>query len=182
MDQQIENQTIGELYLDSAIHRYTTMKQLGDKTLVQLSVEDMLWSPNSECNSIALTIKHLRGNMLSRWTDTLTTDGEKSYRNRDGEFLFDTPPTKDEIVALWEEGWECLLTAVGSFTADELAKPIIIRSQELALLDGINRQMFHVSYHVGQMVQLAKERLGERWQTLSIARGQSEQYIANARD
>ena len=175
------NSEIGELYLDSALARYRGMKAMGEKTIEQLSDADIMWQPNSECNSVAHIVKHMRGNMLSRWTDPLTTDGEKSDRNRDTEFELDGEVSRASVMQQWEEGWTCLLRALESFRSEDLTKPIRIRGQEMPLLDGINRQIFHLSYHVGQIVQIAKERLGEAWETLSIPRGKSAEYIPKGR-
>ena len=176
------DQSIGDVYLESVRARFRTMKSVGEHAMNQISDEDFVWTSNSECNSIAILIQHLNGNMLSRWTDVLTTDGEKPGRNRDSEFIVKEPVDRDALIQKWNEGWTCLLAAVDSFAPEDLLKSATIRGQQLAVVDAINRQLFHVSYHVGQMVQIAKERLGERWQTGSIARGQSEAYFARKGD
>ena len=178
----MDDATLGETYLDSARARYRAMKRLGEHAIQQMGEEALHWTMNDECNSVAVIIQHLRGNMLSRWTDALTTDGEKPGRNRDGEFISEGRATREALLAKWEEGWGCLLVALDSFSAQDLLKPVRIRGQELSLLDAINRQLFHTSYHVGQIVQIAKERLGERWVTASIPRGQSDAYVAGKYD
>ena len=178
----MDDSKLGETYLDSARARYRAMKKAGEHAIAQMSDEDLHWAANAECNTVAIISQHRRGNMLSRWTDPLTTDGEKPGRNRDGEFISDGGATREALLAKWEEGWACLLAAMDSFSSEDLSKPIKIRGQELSLLDGINRQIFHSSYHVGQIVQIAKERLGENWVTASIPRGQSESYVARKSD
>jgi len=178
----MSDRDLGEVYLDSARARYRAMKKAGEHAIDQMSDEDLHWTANAECNSVAILIQHMRGNMLSRWTDTLTTDGEKPDRNRDQEFVADASQRREALLVKWEEGWACILAALDSFSPQDLLKPVRIRGQELSLLDGINRQIFHTSYHVGQIVQIAKERLGERWVTSSIPRGQSQSYIAQKSD
>ena len=178
----MNGQSLGEVYLDSIRARYRAMKKLGEHAINQMGEEDLHWAAYAECNTVATLIQHLRGNMLSRWTDPLTTDGEKPGRNRDGEFISDTTANREGLLSKWEEGWACLLAAMDSFSSEDLSKPVRIRGQELSLLDGINRQIFHSSYHVGQIVHIAKERLGENWVTASIPRGQSESYIARKSD
>lgn len=173
--------SLAEIYLESLRARFRGSKQLGDKTLAQLSEVDIFWQPNSETNSAALIVKHLCGNMRSRWVDTLSTDGEKPDRNRDGEFENTGLANRGAVLAAWEEGWGYLLEAMDSFTPEDLEKSIRIRGQELSLMDGINRQLLHVSYHVGQLVQIGKERLGDKWETLSIPRGKSEEYVVQGR-
>lgn len=173
---------VGEVYLDSARARYRAMKKTGEHAIAQMSEEDLHWTANAECNSVAVLIQHMAGNMRSRWTDTLTTDGEKPDRNRDQEFISDGSVGREALLVKWEEGWGCILSALDSFSPQDLLKPVTIRGQELSLLDGINRQVFHTSYHVGQIVQIAKERLGERWVTSSIPRGQSDSYVARKSD
>lgn len=167
---------IGTLYLESVRDRFQTMKQVGERAMEQVNDADLDWQANPEANSIRLIVQHLRGNMLSRWTDTLTTDGEKPDRHRDAEFVVDGPADRDALRQTWEEGWDCLLDALVSFNVQDLEKTIYIRGEAHSLLDAINRQLIHCSYHVGQIVQLAKERVGERWQTLSIPRGKSASY------
>ncbi|MDK1020135.1 MAG: DUF1572 family protein [Candidatus Hydrogenedentes bacterium] len=178
----MDDTALGETYLESARARYRAMKQLGEQAIQQMGEEDLHWSMNDECNSVAILIQHLRGNMLSRWTDALTADGEKPGRNRDGEFVSEGRTTREALLAKWEEGWGCLLDALDSFSSQDLLKPVTIRGQELSLLEAINLQIFHTSYHVGQIVQIAKERLGERWVTASIPRGQSDSYRPRPRD
>ncbi len=167
--------TIGESFLESAIKRLSYYKKLGDKTFTQLSEPDFHYQPSSESNSIALIIQHLAGNMISRWTEFLTTDGEKEWRNRDIEFEKQVL-NYQQLLDLWEKGWECCLGSLESLTEDDLLKTIYIRSESLLVIDAINRQLAHYPYHVGQIIYLAKIVKNENWQTLSIAKGESEQY------
>ncbi len=174
--------TLGTAYLESALFRFRGAKELGDKALAQLAVEDMVWSPSPESNSIAVIIQHLHGNMMSRWTDFLTTDGDKPTRNRDGEFVEPGSVTREAILAKWEDGWDCLFHAIESLRPEDLLQDVTIRGQKLSAMDAINRQVAHVPYHVGQIVYLARMRKGGDWHTLSIARGQSKSYTPSQRD
>lgn len=167
--------SLSSAFLPSAINRFAEYKTLGDKTFAQLTEQDLHWQPNEATNSIAIIVQHMHGNMLSRWTNFLTEDGEKSWRQRDAEFE-STVSSKDEILKKWEEGWAVLFAALYALTEDQLEQTITIRSQPLTVVDAINRQLAHYSYHVGQIVLLGKWLKGDAWQTLSIAKGQSQQY------
>lgn len=167
--------TLGAIYLDSAIRRLLTYKTLGDSTFSQLEAQDFHFTPDAESNSIAVIIRHLHGNMMSRWTNFLTEDGEKPGRNRDSEF---TPPplAKDALIALWEEGWICLLTTLRSLREEDLLKTITIRNEPLIAIDAINRQLAHYPHHVGQIVYIGKMIRKEDWQSLSIPKGASGDF------
>lgn len=167
--------SLGKTFLQSAINRFDDCKSLGDKTFDQLNDGDFYFIPSEECNSIAIIIQHMHGNMLSRWTDFLTTDGEKEWRQRDAEFE-QQDITSDDIIALWNQGWTCVLTALHSLTEDDLEKTIHIRSEPLSVVDAINRQLAHYSYHVGQIIYIAKILRNKEWQSLSIPKGQSATY------
>lgn len=166
---------LGAEFLNSAIKRLGYYKELGDKTFEQLSDADLHFTPNAESNSIALVIQHMAGNMLSRWTGFLTTDGEKDWRNRDTEFE-EQNLTKQQLLDLWQKGWDCLLDSLRSLSPDDLLKTIYIRSEGLLVIDAINRQLAHYPYHVGQIIYLAKVIKNKDWQNLSIAKGHSEQF------
>lgn len=167
--------SLGAIYLDSAIRRFLTYKTLGDSTFSQLDEADFHYVPNAGSNSISVIIRHLHGNMLSRWTNFLTEDGEKPGRNRDTEFT--TPSLKkDALIALWEEGWSCLLTTLRSLREDDLLKTITIRHEPLIVIDAINRQLAHYPHHVGQIVYIGKMIRDENWQSLSIPRGASDEF------
>jgi hypothetical protein len=164
-----------KLLLESLRYRFREIKRLGDGTLAQVDESDIHWRINPEINSIAIIVQHLHGNMVSRWTDFLTTDGNKSWRDRDAEFE-PKQVTRAELLSIWEEGWERALHAIDALSEDDLSRNVAIRGQELDVIDACLRNIVHSGYHVGQMVHIAKERLGDRWQTLSIARGRSKEY------
>lgn len=167
--------TIEKSFLESAIKRLGYYKELGDKTFAQLNDADFHYQPNDKSNSIAIIIQHMAGNMQSRWTDFLTTDGEKNWRNRDTEFEAQQL-SKQQLIELWNKGWQCFLGALQSLTADDLLKTIYIRSEGLLVVDAINRQLAHYPYHVGQIIYVAKIITNSNWQNLSVAKGQSDEY------
>ena len=166
--------TIGEEYLN-VVARVKYYKQLGEKTFEQLDEKDFHWQPSSESNSIAVIIQHLTGNMLSRWTNFLTEDGEKEWRNRDDEFEIHNY-SKEELLDIWNKGWDCFLNALGSLTGDDLLKTIYIRKEHMTAIDGINRQLAHYPYHIGQIVYIGRMIKNENWKNLSIPKGGSQQY------
>lgn len=167
--------TIGKTFLSSAIKRLNYYKELGDKTLALLSEEELHFMPNEASNSIAVIIQHVSGNMLSRWTDFLTTDGEKEWRNRDEEFE-KHQQTKEDLLTAWEKGWQFCLGAIKSLQEEDLLKTIYIRSEGLSVMDAINRQLAHYPYHVGQIIYVARMMKNENWQSLSIPKNQSQQF------
>ncbi|MBL4707021.1 MAG: DUF1572 family protein [Flavobacteriales bacterium] len=150
-------------------------KMLGDKTFEQLTEEQLLWQFNSDSNSIAIIVKHLWGNMLSRWTDFLTSDGEKTWRDREAEFASDIS-SKQELQDKWEEGWACLFHAINSLTEEDLSKEIFIRNQGHTVVEAINRQLAHYAYHIGQIVFIGKMLQGKEWISLSIPKGKSADF------
>jgi len=162
-------------YLNSAIKRFEYYKTLGEKTFEQIDDDGLSWQYNEESNSIIMIVQHLAGNMLSRWTDFLTSDGEKESRNRDAEF---EPVIKSraELLEKWNEGWSCMLNALRSVTENDWAKTIYIRGEAHSVVDAINRQLAHVPYHVGQIVFIGKMIAGRNWHSLSIPKGQSEMF------
>lgn len=165
-------------YLDSAKKQFQYYKQLGDKTFAQLNDDALFWQFNEDSNSIAIIVSHLSGNMLSRWTDFLSTDGEKQWRNRDEEFEQQIT-SKQELVAKWEKGWDCLFHAINPLTTADLNRIIYIRNQGHTVLEAINRQLAHYPYHVGQIVMLGKMLAKDGWQSLSIPKGKSQAYNQN---
>lgn len=162
-------------YLESAKKQFLYYKMLGEKAVEQLEEEQLFLQYNEESNSIAMLVNHLAGNMLSRFTDFLTTDGEKPWRNRDAEF---TNPFRNraELMERWNQGWDCLLNALNTLTAADLEKIIYIRNDGHTVVEALNRQLAHYPYHIGQMVFIAKMFRNEGWQTLSIARNRSGDY------
>lgn len=164
-------------YLSSLRKQFEYYKALGEKTFAQLTDEQLFWQYNPECNSIATIVKHLWGNMLSRWTDFLTTDGEKNWRDRDAEFENDIS-TREELLQKWEEGWQTFFKALDQVNAGNLNDIIYIRNMGHTVLEAINRQLAHYPYHIGQIVFLGKMVRGAEWTSLSIPRGQSQDYNA----
>lgn len=162
-------------YLTSIIKQFEYYKSLGDKTISQLTFEDIQWQSNEDSNSVAIIVKHIAGNMLSRWTNFLTEDGEKDWRHRDDEFI-DSFTTKEDLIAIWESGWLCLFNAIKPLKAEDLERIIYIRNQGHTVTEAINRQLAHYSYHIGQMVFLGKLIKGEKWESLSIPKGDSKKY------
>ena len=160
-------------YLESVKKQFEYYKMLGDKTFAQLNEAQLFWQFNEDSNSIAMIVKHLWGNMRSRWTDFLTSDGEKDWRKRDEEFANEVI-NKDELLAKWNEGWQCLFEAINPLTKADLAKEIYIRNQGHTVTEAINRQLAHYPYHVGQIVFLGKMLCNEKWQSLSIPKGSSK--------
>jgi hypothetical protein len=165
-------------FLKSADRQFRYYKSLGEKAIAQLEEQQLLIQPNEDSNSIGSIIKHMHGNMLSRWTDFLTTDGEKPWRQRDAEFDNDLQ-SKAEIMQKWEDGWQCLFDALGSITDNDLGMILYIRNEGHTVLEAINRQIAHYSYHVGQIVYAAKIFKKGEWDTLSIARNKSADYNSN---
>ncbi len=162
-------------YLNSIKKQFEYYKMLGEKTFNQVTEEKLFWQINSESNSIAAISKHLSGNMLSRWTNFLTSDGEKEWRNRDAEFE-NNIHSKDELIKQWNKGWNCLFEAIQSLTDNDLEKEIYIRNMGHTVIEAINRQLAHYSYHVGQIVFLGKVINGENWKSLSVPKGKSKEY------
>lgn len=165
-------------YLTSVKKQFAYYKSLGEKTFEQLTDEQLYWQYNPESNSIAMIVKHMAGNMISRWTDIFTSDGEKPTRNREAEFTPSAPP-RQTILDTWEKGWKCLFDTLDKLNADDLSKIIYIRNQGHTVMEAINRQLAHYPYHVGQIVFLGKMLCNENWHSLSIPRGQSENYNAD---
>ncbi len=159
--------SIERIFLPSAIKRLLYYKSLADETFARLNDEKLNFKPAEESNSIAIIIQHVSGNMLSRWTDFLSTDGEKEWRKRDDEFEVQQL-TKNELIEIWEKGWSCCIDALQSLTEDDLLKLITIRKEPLTVVDAINRQLAHYPYHVGQIVFLGKLLLNYKWKSLSI--------------
>ncbi|MGL4630712.1 MAG: DUF1572 domain-containing protein [Leadbetterella sp.] len=162
-------------YLSSTIKQFEYYKMLGEKTFAQLSDAQLFEQYNTESNSIAIIVKHLSGNMLSRWTDFLATDGEKEWRERDKEFDNDLV-SREELLVKWNQGWVCLLDALKSLKQEDLSKLIYIRNQGHTVLEAINRQLAHYPYHVGQIVFIGKMLKNENWGSLSIPKGNSKEY------
>jgi hypothetical protein len=162
-------------YIEDSLAVFRQYKQLGDKAIAQVTDEQLFASLDEESNSIAIIVKHLTGNMRSRWTDFLTSDGEKPTRNRDSEFV-DPPKTREALVQGWEQGWVCVFSAVEPLTDADLSRTITIRGEAHSVMQAINRQVAHYAMHVGQIILLAKHYAGAQWQTLSVARNRSSEF------
>jgi len=167
---------VSESFLVSSRRIFRAIQSTGAGALAQLSLEEMQRPLGEDLNSVAVIVQHLHGNMLSRWTDFLTADGEKTTRDRDGEFEARRFQSRAELLALWDEGWACTLRAVDALQASDLERTITIRGQSHTVIDAIHRQIQHYGYHIGQIVLLARWSKGPAWKTLSIARGQSREY------
>lgn len=182
-----------EAFLSSARKQFLYYKTLGDKAMDQLEPAQLFYSANEDTNSIAIIVKHLHGNMLSRWTDFLTSDGEKEWRNRDAEFDASTPLStqdstllsdqapnaqeqKEKLLSAWNEGWNCLFKALDELTPEHLGQIIYIRNEGHTVMEAINRQLAHYPYHVGQIVFYAKMLKEGEWTSLSIPKNKSKDY------
>lgn len=174
------NPPIETRILKDCIKRFISYKKLGDKTLEVVPEAFFHVQPNPESNSIAIIIQHLHGNMKSRWTNFLTEDGEKSWRQRDEEFEAHPALSKAALLQLWEEGWQCLLDTLENLEPEQFHQTITIREEPLTVYDAILRQLAHYPYHVGQIVYLGRWFMGNDWQSLSIPKmkGASEAYRA----
>jgi hypothetical protein len=166
----------GAAYLDEARRGFRGYKRLAEGAFEQVSDDEFFRLIDPEANSIAIVAKHMAGNMRSRWTDFLTTDGDKPDRHRDTEFIMDSPTTRQQVMSWWEDGWKRVFDAIAQLAPEDLSRVVYIRGQEHTVLQAINRQLMHYAYHVGQIVLLAKHFRGTQWKSLSIPKGQSETY------
>jgi hypothetical protein len=176
--------TSQEAFLTSAKKQFLYYKTLGEKAMNQLEAEQLFFAANEDTNSISIIVKHLHGNMLSRWTDFLTSDGEKANRNRDSEFedtstKLSVIERKEEVYKKWNEGWICLFNAIDLLTPEQLSQIIYIRNEGQTVVEAINRQLCHYSYHVGQIVFYAKMLKKTEWESLSIPKNKSKDYNAD---
>lgn len=162
-------------YLTSMRKQYAYYRMLGDKTITQVSDEELFWQYHENANSIGVLVQHISGNLLSRFTDFLTNDGEKDWRDRDSEFERNID-TRDDLIAAWDKGWKCLFAATDPLGDDDLEKIVYIRNQGHTVTEALNRSMAHYAYHVGQIVQIGVMLRGDTWETLSVARGESGTY------
>jgi hypothetical protein len=162
-------------YLNSIKKQFSYYKSVGEKTFDQLNEEDLCWQYNDQSNSIAIIVNHLWGNMKSRWTDFLTADGEKEWRNRDMEFE-SVIKSKKELFAKWHEGWDCLFEALEAINEENFENKVYIRNQEHSITEAINRQLAHYSYHIGQIVYIGRMIKGSEWKSLTIPKGKSKEF------
>lgn len=173
---------LGTLMLDDVQREFRGLRTLAEKAVAQVDESGFFHQLDAEANSIAVIMKHLGGNLRSRWRDVLTTDGEKPDRRRDFEFVIELVDTREHIESIWREGWDTLEKSLAGLTAADLHATVLIRSEPHTLVKAINRALGHAAEHVGQMVFLAKHLRGSTWQTLSVPRGESEQFNAKMRE
>lgn len=171
--------SLGKDYLASINKRFKYYKELGEKTFDQLNDWDFHYQPNEESNSIAIIIRHMVGNMLSRWTNFLNEDGEKEWRDRDNEFEV-VDMTKQQLVEYWKKGWDCVFETLENLKKKDLKKTIYIREEPHSVIDAINRQLAHYPYHIGQIIHIAKTIKGKKFKNLSIAKGGSQEFNKGA--
>lgn len=162
-------------YLSDSLSLFRYYKGLADRAMAQVTDAQLLVVLDGEMNSIAAMVKHMAGNMRSRWTDFLTSDGEKPDRNRDTEFV-EPPATREALLSTWEQGWDVLFSALGPLGEEDLGKKVFIRGEAHSVMQAINRQIAHYAYHCGQIVLLAKHFKGSDWESLSVPRNRSEQF------
>jgi uncharacterized damage-inducible protein DinB len=162
-------------YLEDSLTLFRYYKKLGEDAIAQVSDEELTTLIDSESNSIAQIVKHMAGNMRSRWRDFLTTDGEKPDRNRDSEFV-EPPATREALRAVWEAGWDEVVRALGPLTEADLSRTVLIRNEPHSVMQAINRQIAHYAYHVGQIVMLAKHMRTEQWKSLSVPKNKSAEF------
>ncbi len=174
----MSDQSPARHYLADAIRTFRDYKKLAERAFAQISDEDFFKTLDKESNSIAVNIKHMAGNMISRWSDFLTTDGEKPERDRDLEFEMPPGTTRDDMLAYWEQGWKCVFDAVEPLQPDDLMRTVRIRGQDHTVIQATNRQLAHYAYHVGQIVFLAKHFRSSEWQSLSVPRNKSAELNA----
>jgi hypothetical protein len=173
---------LGDHYLADALYSFRGLKKLGERAMAQLTDEELMRAPDEESNSVAIIVKHLAGNMRSRWTDFLATDGEKPDRNRDSEFVAEGEPTRAELLERWERGWAQLFAALEPLRGEDLLRTVMIRGEPHSVLQAINRQLTHYASHVGQIVFLAKHWKSKDWKSLSVPRGQSAAFNQKRRE
>ncbi|HSC78497.1 MAG TPA: DUF1572 family protein [Candidatus Acidoferrales bacterium] len=166
----------GKPWLDDALLELRRLKRQAEKALAQVGDDDFFRVLDPESNSLAILVKHLTGNLRSRWTDFLTSDGEKPDRNRDSEFVIEPADTRAALMERWERGWKYLFDALEPLGEDDLMRTVQIRGEPHTIVQAVNRQLSHYAAHIGQMVFLAKHLAGAHWKTLSVPRGQSEQF------
>ncbi|HEX8772053.1 MAG TPA: DUF1572 family protein [Pyrinomonadaceae bacterium] len=170
--------SVGQNYLNDAVATFRDYKKLAERALAQVRDEEFFTTLDEEANSIGVVIKHMAGNMISRWTDFLDSDGEKPDRNRDMEFVLEPGVTKDDLVSLWKRGWALLFEAIEPLRPEDLARNVYIRGKAHTVVEAINRQLTHYAYHTGQIVLLAKHLRSSEWQSLSIPRNRSAEFNA----
>ena len=175
----MSNESVVQNYLDDARKAMRAYKKLAEKALAQTKDEEFFVTLDEESNSIAIVMKHMAGNMFSRWTDFLTTDGEKPNRNRDMEFVIEPQTTKDDVLAYWERGWQCVFDALDPLHPEDCERTVTIRGEVHTIAEALNRQLMHYAYHIGQIVFLAKHFRSAQWTSLSVPRNRSAEFNAS---
>ncbi len=170
------NASLAKYYLEDSIASLRAYRKLAEKALDQLNEDEFFISIDKEANSIAVIMKHMAGNMFSRWTDFLTSDGEKPNRNRDMEFVIEPKTGKEDVLAYWDRGWQCVLETLESLELEDLEKKVLIRGEEHTVIQAINRQLMHYANHIGQIIFLAKHFRSAEWKSLSIPRNRSAEF------
>lgn len=174
----MSSEAIVQNYFEDALSALRAYKKLAEKAIAQLNDEEFFVTLDEESNSVAVIMKHMAGNMFSRWTDFLTSDGEKPDRKRDMEFVIEPQTTKDDVIDYWERGWKCVFDALEPLRPEDFEKKVAIRGEEHTIVEAINRQLMHYSYHVGQIVFLAKHFRSAEWKSLSVPRNRSAEFNA----
>ena len=174
----MSSEAIVQNYFEDALKALRAYKKLTEKAIAQLKDEEFFVTLDEEANSVAVIMKHIAGNAISRWTDFLTSDGEKPDRNRDMEFVIDAQTTKDDVIAYWERGWKCVFDAIEPLRVEDFEKTVLIRGEKHTIAQAINRQLMHYAYHIGQIVFLAKHFRSAEWKSLSIPRNRSADFNA----
>ena len=172
----MSSEPLSQQYLADALSAFRSYKKLAEKAFDQLGDEEFFVTLDQESNSIAVIMNHIAGNMISRWTDFLNSDGEKPDRNRDMEFVVDPETDKASLMAYWERGWKCLFTALEPLRPEDFQKKVLIRGEEHSIIQAVNRQLTHYAYHIGQIVFLAKHFRSAEWTSLSIPRNRSAEF------
>ena len=175
----MSSEAIVQNYLDDARAAMRANKKLAEKAIAQLKDEEFFITLDEEANSVAVVMKHMAGNMISRWTDFLTSDGEKLNRNRDMEFVIESNTSRDEVLAYWERGWQCVFDALEPLRPEDCEKTVTIRGEKHTIVQAINRQLMHYAYHIGQIVFLTKHFRSAEWNSLSIPRNRSAEFNAS---
>ena len=175
----MSSEAIVQNYYDDAISALKAYKKLADKAIEQVNDDELFVTLDEESNSVAVIMKHMAGNMFSRWTNFLTTDGEKPDRNRDMEFVIESNTTKADVLDYWERGWACVFAALEPLTLEDFEKTVLIRGEPHTIVQAINRQLMHYSYHIGQIVYLAKHFRSTEWRSLSVPRNKSAEFNAS---
>jgi len=174
----MSNEAIVQNYFDDALSALRAYKKLTEKAIAQMHDDEFFVTLDDEANSVAVIMKHMAGNMISRWTDFLTSDGEKPDRNRDMEFVIESNTTKEDVLAYWERGWARVFEALEPLRPEDFEKTVMIRGEEHTIVQAINRQLMHYAYHIGQIVFLAKHFRSAEWKSLSIPRNRSAEFNA----